>query len=380
MLCTAPPSLAQKLTDPSLLPKDSFHWTQEQRELGFLHFDEIFEARDVPVGNKVLELPEGRAIEAFIAGGAKEKNLNDFLVEQKVAGLVVLHDGRIRLERYSLGLSEEGRWTSKSIAKSVTSTLIGVAIKEGYIKSVDDHLIDYIPDLKGSAYENVKVHHLLSMSSGIQWSESYDDGGGSDLMNFYVSPVDSGVNATVSYMRKLPAIAEPGEKWNYSTGESNLLGVLINAATGKTVSDYLSSKIWKPYGMEYRASWGVDRSDLELTGCCLQMRLRDMARFGQFMMEGATINGESIVPDDWIEEATSAQMTIWGPMGYGYQWWTYTDGTYQAIGIHGQMIHIDPARRLVIAISSAWPEAESTMRSMAMSNMLYSIAYEIDNE
>ena len=371
---------AQKITDPSQLPKDSFHWTQEQRELGFLYFDEVFGARDVPAGGNIRVLPEGAPISAFTDGGSKKQMLEDFLTQQKVAGLLVLQNGKIRLERYDLGLSTAGRWTSQSVAKSVTSTLVGVAIKEGYIKSVDDYLTEYIPDLKGSAYDSVTVHHLLSMSTGVKWNESYADGGDSDLMNFYITPVDPGINATVSYMRKLPSVAKPGEKWNYNTGETHLIGVLLNEATGKNLSEYLSSKIWEPYGMEYKASWNTGRSDLELAGCCLQMRLRDAARFGQFMLEGAKIDGESILPDDWFDLATKKVMTIWGPMGYGYQWWTYSDGTYQAIGIHGQMIHIDPARGLVVAVSSAWPEAENSMRSMALSNFLYSIAYEIDNE
>lgn len=371
--------LAQGTSDPASLPKDSFHWNQGELELGFLHYDEVFEGREVPRGDKVHELPQGLPIAAFLEGGEKERAFEDFLTQQKVAGLLILQDGMIRLERYALGYSEAGRWTSQSVAKSVTSTLVGAAIKDGYINSVDDYVTDYIPDLKGSAYEKVTVRHLLTMTTGVRWNEIYTDPN-SDIVRFYTEPVEPGIDQTVSYMRRLPAVTEPGTTWVYKTGETHLLGVLVSSATGQTLSDYLSSKIWVPYGMEQKATWILGRTDQELAGCCLQMKLRDFARFGQFVLEGGRINGESIVPDDWFERATQTQVRVWGGLGYGYQWWTFDDGTFQALGIHGQMIHIDPARRLVVVINSAWPEAESLERQAAVANFLKTIATEIDEE
>ena len=372
-------SLAQGTSDPDSLPKNSFNWNQEERELAFLHFDEVFEGREVPGGNKVHELPQGKPISAFCDGGEKEREFEEFLTEQKVAGLLILQDGMIRIERYSLGFSEAGRWTSQSVAKSVTSTLVGVAIKDGYINSVDDYVTDYIPDLKGSAYEKVTVHHLLTMTTGVQWKETYNDPN-SDLTRFFTDPTEPGIDQTVSYMRRLPAEAEAGTKWVYKTGETHLLGVLVSLATGQTLSNYLSSKIWVPYGMEQKATWILNRTNQEMAGCCLQMTLRDFARFGQFVLEGGRINGESIVPDNWFQTATQTQIPLWGGWGYGYQWWTMNDGTFRALGIHGQMIHIDPARRLVIAINSAWPEAESDKRRAAVANFLKTITKEIDDE
>jgi CubicO group peptidase (beta-lactamase class C family) len=373
------PSMAQGISDPALLSKNSFQWSQEEIELGFLHYDEVFKGREVQRGDKVRELPLGSPIAAFQTGGEKESELEDFITEQKVAGLLILQDGMIRLERYALGFSRTGRWTSQSVAKSVTSTLVGAAIKDGYIHSVDDYITDYIPDLKGSAYEKVTIRHLLTMTTGIRWSETYTDPD-SDIVRFYREPVEPGMDETVSYMRKLPAEAEPGEKWLYKTGETHLLGVLVSSATGQSLSDYLSSKIWVPYGMEQKATWILGRSDQELAGCCLQMALRDFARFGQFVLEGGRINGESIVPDGWFEAATKTQIQIWGAWGYGYQWWTFADGTFQALGIHGQVIHIDPERRLVVVINSAWPEADSNQRHVAVSNFLRTVASELDQE
>jgi CubicO group peptidase (beta-lactamase class C family) len=372
-------SFAQAITDPGLLPKYSFGWNQQERELGFAHFDQVFKAREVPKGNKVHELQQGLPIAAFSKGGKKEHELSVFIEEQKVAGILILQAGKIRMEYYGLGFSEAERWTSQSVAKSVTSTLVGAAIKDGYIKSVDEYLTKYIPALKGSAYEKVTIRQLLTMTTGVKWNENYTDPN-SDIVKFYTQPVDSGFNETVSYMHRLPSEAEPGKKWLYKTGETHLLGVLVCAATGQTLSAYLSSKIWIPYGMEGNATWNIGRTDQEYAGCCLQMKLRDFGRFGQFILDSARINGKSIVPEDYLQAATHTQVPLWPGWGYGYQWWTRSDGTFRAIGIHGQMIHIDPTRRLVVVLNSAWPEAENYNRQLAVENFLKSINKEIDEE
>ena len=365
MLISASSSIAQDITNPDSLSKNSSHLNREERE--------------VPKGSKVHQLSQGLPIAAFGPGGEKEKALEDFMREQKVAGLIILQDGKIRLERYALGHSESNLWSSLSVAKSVTSTLVGVAIKDGCIKSVDDYVTDYIPDLKGSAYEKVTIRHLLTMTTGIRWNENYTDPD-ADIARFSTDSIEPGINATVSYMRRLPAEAEPGEKFNYSTGETHLLGVLVSSATHQTLSHYLSSKIWIPYGMEQNATWTLDRTGQELAGCCLQTPLRDFARFGQFVLEDGRINGESIVPDDWFKTATQIQVPLWPGGGYGFGWWIFNGSSFEALGIHGQMIHIDPARRLVIAINSAWPEADSNERHMAVNNFLKSIDSEIDKE
>jgi len=379
MLTSGSVSLAQKITNPDSLQKNTFLWNQEERELGFLYFDKVFNAREVPNGSKVHKLLPGKSIVAFGKGGDREKELKDFLTNQKVAGLLILQDGKIRLEHYALGLSDSGRWTSHSVAKSVTSTLVGVALKDGYKKTVDDNVTDYLPGLKGSAYDKVTIHQLLTMTSGVRWNENYADPE-NDLAGFYNSALEPGIDETVSYMRKLPAEADPGKKWVYKTGETHLLGALLRAATGQTLSGYLSKKIWIPYGMEQKASWILGRSDEELAGCCLQAKLRDFARFGQFVLDGGRINDEYIVPDNWFKEATHAQVPLWPGGGYGYQWWIFNGNTFEALGIFGQVIHIDPARRLVIVINSAWPEAESNERHAAVAGFLNIVAKEIDKE
>lgn len=358
-------SLAQQITSQDSLSTNVSKWNKEEHE--------------VLKGSKVLELSQGMPIAAFSEGGEKEKELKDFITEQKVAGLLILQDGKIRLEHYAPGHSKSNRWSSLSVAKSVTSTLVGAAIKDGFIKSVDDYVTDYIPDLKESAYDSVKIRHLLTMTTGIRWNENYTDPNG-DIARFSTDSIEPGMNATVSYMRRLPAEAKPGQKFLYSTGETHLLGVLLSAATHQTLSRYLSSKIWKPYGMEQNATWSLDRTGQELAGCCLQMTLRDFARFGQFVLEDGRINGESIVPGNWFKIATQIQVPLWPGGGYGYGWWIFNSRSFDALGIHGQRIHIDPSRRLVIAVNSAWPEADSNERQLAFANFLTSINKEVDKE
>jgi CubicO group peptidase (beta-lactamase class C family) len=152
--------------------------------------------------------------------------------------MVVLHNGKLRLERYGLDFDKDGRWTSFSVAKSFTSTLVGAALRDGYIKSMDDKVSDYIPDMKGSAYDDVSVRQLLTMTSGVRWNEDYADPN-ADVAQFNNHKPEAGVDALVSYMRKLPREAPAGTRWHYSTGETNLVGILVSQATKKPLADYL---------------------------------------------------------------------------------------------------------------------------------------------
>ena len=371
---------ATKSPKPSK-PRGSWQtWTPAEREVAFAQWDSMFPTRPIKRGASVHPLPSRAPLAGFATGGASAAMLERAIVDQKIAGILVLHDGGIRLERYALGHSANGRWTSQSVAKSATSTLVGAAIKDGTIKSIDDPVTTYIAGLRGSAYEGVTIRQLLTMTSGVKWNEDYTDPT-SDIGRFYSDPYDPALGRTVSYMRKLAREAPPGTKWVYKTGETHLLGELVALATGKTLSAYLSEKIWSAYGMEQDASWSIDPTGHELAGCCLQAWLRDYARLGQFILDGARIDGRSIVPDGFLEEATHKQAATNRPgRGYGYQWWTLEDGTFDAIGIHGQRIHIDSARRLVVAINSAWPVATGQAQSAAQLELLNAIAAAVDTE
>ena len=330
------------------LPKDKnvLFWTQDQRDNGFRALEKLATVRNIPAGGPVRAFGQGTPITVGM-------DLDDYMKSQRNAGLLIVQDGKIRFEKYALGFGPEGRWTSFSVAKSFTSTLVGAAVKDGYIKSLDDKVTQYIPGLRGSVYDDVTVRQLLTMTSGVKWNEDYADPK-SDVAQFGLQKPVVGEDITVSYMKKLGREAPPGTKWVYKTGETNLIGVLVSSATGKKLSDYLSEKIWKPYGMEADAFWILGDTSHEISGCCISARLRDYARLGQFAMEG----GKGVVPDNWFAEATRKSADIAQPgRGYGYQWWTYDDGSYSAQGIFGQGIFIDPKRRLIIATNGNWPKA-----------------------
>lgn len=366
--------------DPATLRRSEFTWSQAEREFGFAHYGDIYSGRIVARGTQVHALSTKTPLASLRPGTVGAQALDRFINDEKVAGLIVLQDGAVRLERYALGHSAAGRWVSQSVAKSVTSTLVGAAVKDGFIASIDDPVTKYIVALQGSAYDGVTIRQLMTMTSGVKWNEDYTDPT-SDVVRFSSAPIDPGMDATVSYMRKMPREAPPGTKWVYKTGETHLLGVLVSSATKQTLATYLSAKIWAPYGMEQSAVWVTDRRNHELAGCCLQAGLRDFARFGQFVLDGGRIDGRVIVPDGWFAAATRSQIaTTYPGWGYGYQWWAIEGGKVAAIGIHGQLIYIDPARRMVVAINSAWPVATAPERSAARREFLDLIAAAVDAE
>lgn len=337
------------------VPKDRnvLFWSIPQRDAAFRAMDRVpfvAKSRIISAGKDVHPLQKGQPLHIGI-------DVDAYMNDQRTAGLLIIQDGKIRFEKYGLDFSADKRWTSFSVAKSFTSTLVGAAIKDGYVKSVDDKVSDYIPDLKGSVYDDVTIRQLLTMTSGVKWNEDYADPK-SDVALFDVHKAEPGVDVTVSYMRKLEREAPPGAKWVYKTGETNLVGVLVSSATKKTLSDYLSEKIWQPFGMEQDASWLLGSTGHEISGCCLQASTRDFARFGLFILGGGMANGKSVLPEGWITAATMKHAdTDQAEYGYGYQWWVLKDGSFSARGIFGQGIFIDPGRKLIIASNSNWPYA-----------------------
>lgn len=330
---------------------DILFWSQRQRDAAFRALDRLpflAKARTVPAGPTVRALPPGKPL-------ALPLDIDAYMAGQRSAGLVILQGGQVRLERYGLGFDAQGRWTSFSVAKSMTSTLVGAALRDGAIRSMDDKVSDYLPAMKGSAYDDVSIRQLLTMTSGIRWNEDYGDPN-ADVARFNGHQPEPGVDALVSYLRRLPREAPAGTRWHYSTGETNLVGVLVSAATKRPLAEYLAEKVWAPAGMEQPATWILSKTGQEISGCCIQAATRDFARFGLLILDGARCaDGRAIVPEGWLAEATSTRTAIGeADRGYGYQWWTYDDGSFAARGIFGQGIFIDPKRRLVIASNANW--------------------------
>ena len=340
------------LSDPPT-ETDVLFWTQGQRDSGFALADQIPFIDTVPVaaGDTPRALPEGAAL-------TTDYDIAGFMERQNSAALVILQDGAIRYEAYGLNQTASSRWTSFSVAKSVTSSLVGVALAEGHIDSLEDPVSRYVSGLQGSAYDDVTIRLLLTMTSGVAWDEDYSDPT-SDVARFNQVERVEGEPAIVTYLRDLPRAHPPGEVYNYSTGETNLVGIVVEAATGMPLNQYLSESIWVPYGMSSDASWVTADSGEPISGCCLQATARDFALIGQFMLEGGVVAGASVLADGFLDQATRTQVRTDrnATFDYGYQWWTRDDGSFAAIGIFGQYIFIDPARNLVIAGNSSWQDA-----------------------
>jgi CubicO group peptidase (beta-lactamase class C family) len=365
-LTLAAPALAK---DGDVLPpkgKSILFWTPAEQAVGYRRIEDVSPVRVVQRGTKVHPLPKSAAAEPRVSFTVEGKSFDtdSYMKAYNVSGLLIIKDGKIVLERYGLGRTQDDRWTSFSVAKSVTSTLAGAAIKDGSIKSLTDPVTRYIPELKGSAYDTVTVRDLLTMTSGVKWNEDYADPK-SDVAAYSAEPVVKGKIPVVTYMSRLPREAAPGTKFLYKTGETDLAGILVERATHKTLSQYASEKLWKPYGMEKDAIWMLDTAGHERGGCCMSITLRDYGRIGQMMLE----DGAGLLPKGWVADASRKHIdTVPGGAtgGYGYFWWMGADGRgYDARGIFGQMIHIDPKEKLVIVFNSAWPLATGTPLSAA---------------
>jgi CubicO group peptidase (beta-lactamase class C family) len=348
---SGPPAPAVRLVQPPSRDQSELQvlfWNDAQRSERFRAMEQWFAGHEVPAAKSPRALPKGAPLSP-----ALKAEITALMQSTKTAGVMVLVDGKVVHEEYGLGMKPADRWTSFSVAKSFTSTLLGAAVKDGFIASLDDPVTKYIPGLAGSAYEGVTVRQLATMTSGVKWNEDYTDPK-SDVAQMNRFVVEYGADAIVAQMKALPREAEPGVKWVYKTGETNLIGVLVENAVGKPLAEYAKAKIVDPAGFEGGLFWMVDPRGGNIGGCCLSIRLSDYARMGQFALEG----GKGIVPDGWFAEATDSAVDFGtSGFGYGYQWWTYPQGTYGAQGIFGQAITLFPDKKVVFAYVGNWATA-----------------------
>lgn len=332
-------------------------WDTEKKIEGFKNIRELLPTRIINKSDYPLSLSYG--LDDFSDISYRYKNntytIQDYINKFKVGGLIILRNGKILHEEYNFGNNQESRWISFSVTKSVTSMLLGAAIKDGFIKNVEEPVVTYLPHLIDSSYKDVTIKQVLHMSSGIKWNEDYTD-------PYSDVSLASGLNSLelYSYLNKLGKSSNPGEKFNYNTGEANLIGGIVRSAIGNNLSTYLEQKIWKPFGMEHDAYWVLDNNySLELGGCCINATLRDYSRIGLFAMnKGITREGIAVLPTNWIDESTNPSNNL---KYYGYQWWL--DGpeyeSFYADGIFGQFIWIDPSSKIVVAMQSVWDSAAS---------------------
>jgi CubicO group peptidase (beta-lactamase class C family) len=335
----------------------------------FRHIDRLFPSRTIAHGDSVLPLPPSpRPITRLtFVSRAKHWDLNDYLAVNRVAAVLVLKDGQVALEIYQYGNTAKTHWMSMSVAKSITSTLLGAAIQQGAIGSLDDPVTQYVPQLLGSAYEGVSIRDLLTMSSGVRWNEAYTDPA-SDRRRLLEAQIAQRPGAALELMKRLPRAAPPGTVNNYNTGETLIAGEVVHNAVKRSLSQYLSERIWKPFGMEADAAWWLDSPDgIEIAGSGFSATLRDYGRFGLFFLNGGRIGGEAILPAGWTLEAGSPQRLKNGKkLDYGFYWWPATptpetpepQGAFIAEGIFGQYVYLNPKERVVIVVWSAQSKPE----------------------
>lgn len=293
-------------------------------------------------------------------------DMGDFLSVNRVAGALILKDGQVVFENYELGLTDQRHWASASVAKSVTSALIGAAIQDGFIRDLDAPLTDFI-DI-GAPYAEVTLRQLLRMNTGVLWREEYVDPN-SERRQLLAKQFDFEPRAIVKHMTGLTRCAPPGGSWAYNTGESYLVAAVLEQATGKGLAEYLSERIWSRLGMEQDATWWLDSpGGMVVSGSGMGATLRDYARFGQFVLDDGVIDGDRVVPAGWFKEAGSPFRIGDKLIPYGYMWWIpelqvpELTGSFQAEGIYGQYIHVNPAENLVVVLLCARSKPNMRLR------------------
>jgi CubicO group peptidase (beta-lactamase class C family) len=334
----------------------------------FEHSETLYPSNIVPRGGNVLRLPPmSRGIKnVHFKSAGKSYDLFDYLSYNRVAGLLVLKNGEIALEDYELGTGPETRWASFSMAKSVASTLVGAALQQGLISSIDDPVTRYIPALKGSAYEGVSIRNVLEMASGVKWDETYTDPN-SDCRKLTNAQLKRQPGASMAYMSTLSKAGAPGSIWNYNSGEANIAGAILEGATRRPLATYLSETLWSQLGMERDATWWTESpGGMGLSGVGIGATLRDYGRFGLFVQHDGVINGHRIVPEGWFQQAGAPHVIGGKRVAYGYLWWPMQlsgdpihQGAFEARGIFGQFLYVNPRERLVIVVLSARPKPVS---------------------
>ena len=344
--------------------------SQAERRIAFAHFDVLFPTRVIRSSGEaspLLSAPVDLSSVRFTANET-DMTVGELLDSEHLMGLLVVQDGKVLMEHYAPDHGADVPWVTFSVTKSVTSLLIGAAIHDGYIDSVTDSVVKYLPRLAGSEYGESRVQDILQMASGIAWNEDYENPE-SDVAR---AAALNGV-ALTDYLAQLPRVAPPGIRFNYNTAESNLLGEVLRSAIGMNAAPYLSQKIWQPMGMESDANWLLSLpEDRETGGCCISATLRDYARLGLFALaDGVLPDGTRVLPERWMAASTAPSQ---GYEGYGYKWWLDADGRYGAYGIFGQTIAVDPKARLVIAVHSNGQAASGSIYGRELEAALAAIS------
>ena len=340
-------------------------FAEDYRVENFRNMDAVFPYEPVARKGDVWDLPrnERRLTETYPFNGERQ-SLPAFLERSQTTGLLVLHNAQIVHEAYYLGADENARFASWSVAKSVLSALVGIAVGDGLIEDIEAPIETFAPELEGTAYGAVPLIDVLTMSSGIGFDEDYDSLM-SDVNQLFIGFATG--TTLVETLADQEAIRTPGIYNEYISSDSIALGLALEGATGTTIDAFLEERLWGPMGAEADAYWNTGRNGEVLPLCCLNATLRDYGRFGQLYLQGGARDGVQIIPAEWINDTITPEGPHLQPgenphsfwtFGYGYHWWIPENpqGDYLAIGIWGQYIYIHPRHQIVIVKTSADPD------------------------
>lgn len=358
------PSLPKSEVPPAVQQMRRSMLDPEINALTFHNMDEIFTIRTVARAGAVWPLPRGdRELDFKYQHGGQEYTPQQFLERTYTNALLIVKEGRIVSEIYRNNTNEATRFIGWSMTKSIVSLLVGCALQEGRIESIDDPITRYLPELKGGAYDGATIKNILQMRSGADYEERYDFGNPGTAARNHEQALVANVVRFADAARTIKRKHPPGEVWQYKTLDTAVLGWLLERVSdGSTLGAYAAQRLWEPLGAEHDGFFIMDGqpgTGREFSGAGFNATLRDFARIGLMVLNEGKANGRQIVPAAWIRESTRPSGGP-GP-GYGYQWWTVANSrAYQAIGLQGQFIYVDPDTRTVIVKLSYFPPGDTT--------------------
>jgi CubicO group peptidase (beta-lactamase class C family) len=357
--------------------------TQHFMVASFSHFSELLHSETVATGATPSPLTRdcGGFTFSYTIDG-QSYSLDDYLARNPTTGFLIARGSTILVERYQYGRRDTDRFTSQSMAKTITSMLFGIALADGKIRSLDDHAADYVSELKGSAYGETTLRSLLTMSSGVAYTETYEGDDDASAFSRALQRRDSPGAAALLRQYDNREVPE-GTRFHYAGSETETLGLVLTAATGKPLPAYASERLWNPLGAEADATWGIDAKGQALAYCCFNARLRDYARLALLLAN----DGGSIIPADWVRDATSAPRNSFrAPRkatpfdGYGYQTWLlpFRNRMFALRGIHGQSIYVYPALKLVLVHTAVRVKPNKDPAARELNTLWYALVRQVE--
>jgi CubicO group peptidase (beta-lactamase class C family) len=348
------------------MPPPAEMFTTAHTAVAYRNMEESFPTRRIAAGAPVSELrPATGQFDVQYRFDDANHTIADFVARTDTTGLLILKGDQILFEGYYQGADAQDLFMSFSAGKSFVATLVAFALGDGKLKSIDDPIARYLPELQGSAYEGATIKQVLQMATGTSFTEEYENKD-SDIATF-AAIVARSRGGLYDFARSFKGAYRPGERFYYATTNTEVLGALVARVTGRPLSAYLSEKLWRPLGAEAPARWMLDQpgsAGREMAGGGLQVRLRDYGRFGLLYANLGEWHGTQLLPAGWVEAATRpadpyvdfGKLEPGYPLGYGYQWWCLPGANHRfsAEGIHGQFILVDPVEKVVMVKLSSW--------------------------